>query len=88
MQTVTASDIKKNSSILQNALKEDMLVTRHERPFVVIVDYERYRQLTAPRSTNEHDSWIDEAFGTLPADEADTLLRDIYTSRVDKDTSL
>jgi PHD/YefM family antitoxin component YafN of YafNO toxin-antitoxin module len=42
MQLITASDIKKNSMILQNALKDDLLVTKRDKPFVVIVDYDRY----------------------------------------------
>jgi len=43
MQTVTASEIKHNSTILQNALKDDMLVTKRDKPFVVVLDYERYK---------------------------------------------
>jgi len=88
MQTVTASDIKKNSSILQNALKGDMLVTRHDRPFVVVVDYERYRDLTAPDSAQNHDSWIEEAFGVMEPAEADEMLQEIQAARVNKEINL
>jgi prevent-host-death family protein len=42
---VTASQIRQNSSILQEALKEDILVTKREKPFVVIIDYQKYETL-------------------------------------------
>ncbi|BDY11896.1 type II toxin-antitoxin system Phd/YefM family antitoxin [Hydrogenimonas cancrithermarum] len=42
---ITATQIKQNSAILQEALKEDIVVTRHEKPFVVIVGYEKYREM-------------------------------------------
>ena len=43
MQKVTASEIKQNSTILQNALRDDILVTKRDKPFVVIMDYEKYK---------------------------------------------
>jgi hypothetical protein len=45
MQTVTASQIKKNSTLLQNALRDDLLVTKRNIPYVVVLDYKRYREL-------------------------------------------
>jgi prevent-host-death family protein len=42
---VTASQIRQNSSLLQEALKEDILVTKRERPFVVIMDYRKYEAI-------------------------------------------
>jgi prevent-host-death family protein len=42
---ITATQIKQNSAILQEALKEDIVVTKREKPFVVIIDYEKYRKL-------------------------------------------
>jgi len=45
MQTITASQIKQNSTILQNALREDLLVTKRNAPFVVVMDYQRYEAL-------------------------------------------
>jgi len=45
MQTITASDLKQNSMRLQDALREDLLVTKRDKPFVVIMDYEKYKRL-------------------------------------------
>ncbi len=45
MQTVTASNLKQNTMILQNALREDLLVTKRDKPFVVIMDYKKYQEL-------------------------------------------
>ncbi|MCH9739821.1 MAG: type II toxin-antitoxin system Phd/YefM family antitoxin [Epsilonproteobacteria bacterium] len=43
MQTVTSSDLKQNSMRLQDALRGDLLVTKRDTPFVVVMDYEKYR---------------------------------------------
>jgi len=43
MQTITASDLRQHSIKLQNALKEDLLITKRDKPFVVIMDYEKYK---------------------------------------------
>ncbi len=45
MQTITASDLKQNSMRLQDALREDLLVTKRDKPFVVIMDYEKYKRI-------------------------------------------
>jgi PHD/YefM family antitoxin component YafN of YafNO toxin-antitoxin module len=45
MQTVTASQIKQNSTLLQNALRDDLLVTKRDKPYVVVLDYQRYQEL-------------------------------------------
>ncbi|WP_457597100.1 type II toxin-antitoxin system prevent-host-death family antitoxin [Hydrogenimonas sp.] len=42
---ITATQIKQNSAILQQALREDIVVTKRQRPFVVIVEYEKYRKM-------------------------------------------
>ncbi|NOZ90407.1 MAG: hypothetical protein GXO60_03870 [Epsilonproteobacteria bacterium] len=88
MQLITASDIKKNSMILQNALKDDLLVTKRDKPFVVIVDYERYLELVANRDRKQNQDWIEQSFGTISEDEAQTLLDDIYSSRANKEIDL
>jgi len=43
MQTITASDLKQNSMRLQDALRGDLLVTKRDKPFVVVMDYEKYK---------------------------------------------
>ncbi len=88
MQTVTASEIKQNSTILQNALKDDMLVTKRDKPFVVIIDYERYRELIAKSENKNQQNWIDETFGVMSTGESQDLLDDISRSRVNKEINL
>ncbi len=88
MQTVTASEIKQNSTILQNALKADMLVTKRDKPFVVVLDYERYKELIAKSKKHNQDNWIEETFGVMSAKESEELLNDIADSRVNKELDL
>ena len=45
MTTITASDLKQNTMRLQDALRGDMLVTKRDKPFVVVMDYEKYVKL-------------------------------------------
>ncbi len=45
MNTITASDLKQNSMRLQDALRDDLLVTKRDKPFVVVMDYEKYRKI-------------------------------------------
>ena len=88
MQTVTASEIKKNSTILQNALKGDLLVTKQDKPFVVVIDYGRYRDLIEKESNKNRSNWIEQSFGILKEDEADALLEEIKSSRVNKEINI
>ncbi len=37
------SDLKQNSIKLQDALRGDLLVTKRDKPFVVVMDYEKYK---------------------------------------------
>jgi len=43
MQVITASELKQNSVKLQDALRGDLLVTKRDKPFVVVMDYEKYK---------------------------------------------
>ena len=88
MQLVTASEIKQNSTLLQNALKGDLLVTKRDKPFVVIIDYDRYLELTQKINTKKKNNWIEESAGVMSDEDADSLLNDIYSSRVNKDVDL
>jgi len=88
MQSVTASEIKKNSTILQNALKGDMLVTKRDKPFVVILDYERYLKLISNHKEKQNQDWIEESFGAMSKEDAKNLLDEIYSNRVNKDIDL
>jgi len=88
MQTVTASEIKQNSTILQNALKGDMLVTKRDKPFVVVMDYDRYQELIAKSKKHNQSNWIEETFGVMSVKESEDLLNDITESRVNKEIDL
>jgi len=88
MQTVTASEIKQNSTILQNALKSDMLVTKREKPFVVVVDYDRYKELIATSKNQSQKNWISKTFATMKDEDAEDLLLDIQDSKVNKEIDL
>ncbi|NEW61112.1 hypothetical protein GSY74_07435, partial [Sulfurovum sp. bin170] len=81
MQRVTASEIKQNSTILQNALKSDMLVTKRDKPFVVILDYDRYLKLIANSKKPKNENWIERTFGVMAEEDAKNLLNDIRNSR-------
>ena len=45
MNTITASDLKQNTMRLQDALRDDLLVTKRDKPFVVVMDYEKYKKI-------------------------------------------
>ena len=84
METISASDIKQNSTLLQNALRGDLLITKRNKPFVVVLDYKRYMQLINPSKSKNQKDWIDETFGVMDEKESDELLDEIYSSRIDK----
>ena len=52
MHSISASEIKQNSVRLQEALREDLLITKREKPFVVVMDYEKYKKIQ-----NIQDEW-------------------------------
>ena len=52
MHTISASEIKQNSVRLQEALRDDLLITKRDKPFVVVMDYEKYITLN-----QESDEW-------------------------------
>ncbi len=84
METISASEIKQNSTLLQNALREDLLITKRDKPFVVVMDYKRYLELINPSESKNQKDWIDETFGVIDEEEGDELLKEIYSSRVNK----
>jgi len=45
MNTITASDLKQNTMKLQDALRDDLLITKRDKPFVVVMDYEKYKKI-------------------------------------------
>ena len=57
MRTITATEIKQNSVRLQEALRDDILITKRDKPFVVVMDYEKYIKIT---NTDEWAYWSDK----------------------------
>jgi len=43
MQKISSSHLKQNIAFLQNALRSDVLVTKQSKPFVVVMDYQKYK---------------------------------------------
>ena len=43
--TITSTQLKQQTYLIDNAIKEDILVTKRGRPFVVIMDATRYQEL-------------------------------------------
>ncbi|MCX6050937.1 MAG: type II toxin-antitoxin system Phd/YefM family antitoxin [Campylobacterales bacterium] len=57
MHTISATEIKQNSMRLQEALREDILITKRDKPFVVVMDYEKYIKIN--NSNEEWSFWSD-----------------------------
>ena len=57
MHTISATEIKQNSMRLQEALRDDILITKRDKPFVVVMDYEKYININV--SNNEWTYWSD-----------------------------
>ncbi len=85
METISASEIKQNSTLLQNALREDLLITKRDKPFVVVMDYQRYKKLISPIQKQNTIDWMDETFGVIDKNESNELLETIYSSRINKE---
>jgi len=47
IMTITSTQLKQETYLIDNAIKEDILVTKRGRPFVVIMDAKRYEELIA-----------------------------------------
>lgn len=70
MTTITASDLKQNSMRLQDALRDDLLVTKRDKPFVVVMDYEKYVKLQAYIDAVENEPMVDNGYPSISFDEA------------------
>ncbi len=70
MTTITASDLKQNTMRLQDALRDDMLVTKRDKPFVVVMDYEKYKRLEQYISAMEAEEIVDDGYPSISFDEA------------------
>ena len=57
MHIISASEIKQNSVRLQEALRDDILITKRDKPFVVVMDYEKYIKINTV--DDEWSYWSD-----------------------------
>jgi prevent-host-death family protein len=57
MHTISATEIKQNSVRLQEALRDDILITKRDKPFVVVIDYEKYLKINT--MNEEWSFWSD-----------------------------
>jgi len=76
MTTITASDLKQNTMRLQDALRDDMLVTKRDKPFVVVMDYEKYRRLEKYISSMQEEAVVDDGYPSISFDEASARVAD------------
>jgi len=58
MHTISATEIKQNFVRLQEALGDDILITKKDKPFVVVMDYDKYMKLDLD-SNEEWSYWSD-----------------------------
>jgi prevent-host-death family protein len=70
MTTITASDLKQNSMRLQDALRDDLLVTKRDKPFVVVMDYEKYIKLQTYIKQVENEPVVDDGYPSISFGEA------------------
>ena len=77
MQTVTATNLKQNSMILQDALREDLLVTKRDKPFVVIMDFKKYQSIQK-YINNIPNNKTHTAISNLESDNSEVIA---YTSK-------
>ena len=54
--TITATQLKQQTYLLDRAVKEDIQVTKRDRPFVVIVDAHRYKELLKNQKEEKRDT--------------------------------
>ena len=43
--TLTATQLKQETFLLDNVKKEDIIITKRNRPFAVLMDIQRYKEL-------------------------------------------
>ena len=77
MQTVTATNLKQNSMILQDALRGDLLVTKRDKPFVVVMDFKKYQAIEKYINNIANDETY-TAISNLEANNGEVIT---YTSK-------
>jgi len=68
--TITATQLKQHAYLLDRVAKEDIVVTKHNRPFAVIVGIDEYKALKKSRSRSQQDTEavFQKVRGIIPSD--------------------
>ena len=48
--TLTATQLKQQTYLIDNVKKEDIVITKRDRPFAVLIDIDRYHELLKKES--------------------------------------
>jgi len=80
--TITATQLKQQTHLLDHAVREDIRVTKRDRPFVVIVDAKRYEELLRNQKKNDNEKKLAalKALGShaLGGADIDTIKASMY----------
>ena len=82
MQVISEVELQKNKLFFAGPIKDDIVITREDKPFAVVIDYKKYKNFT---QVSENTGWLDETFGIINQNDLDNLLDDIYNSRINKE---
>jgi prevent-host-death family protein len=71
--TITATQLKQQSHLLDQVIKEDIIVTKHNRPFAVIIGIDEYnsmkqqqeKQKEAKQTQTKFEKALDNVAGML-----------------------
>ncbi|MEA3456566.1 MAG: type II toxin-antitoxin system prevent-host-death family antitoxin [Campylobacterota bacterium] len=77
---LTATQLKQQTYLMDNVKKEDIVITKRDRPFAVIVDIERYDALirnqkdkSAKEEKEDKKIIFEQAFGMLSSQSIDPV---------------
>ena len=59
MMTITVSELEENGMQLESALCDDLLVTKNNKPLVVVMEYEKYKRIEQYITAMEADVTCD-----------------------------
>ena len=78
--TLTATQLKQQTYLMDNVKKEDIVITKRDRPFAVIVDIERYDALMRnqkdeldKKEKEDKKTIFEQSFGILSSRSIDPV---------------
>jgi prevent-host-death family protein len=57
--TLTATQLKQQTYLIDNVKKEDIIITKRDRPFAVLMDIDRYEELIKDSTKDRKKSKLD-----------------------------